>query len=62
MRAIYGLYPFYLTVFLAMLALPSKAETLTVGWLNDNVNERYLISDIEQEFAKIAPDNVFTVF
>ena len=56
MRAIYGLYPFYLTVFWAMLALPSKAETLTVGWLNDNVNERYLISDIEQEFAKIAPD------
>lgn len=56
MRAIYGLYPFYLTVFWAMLALPSKAETLTVGWLNDNVNERYLISDIEQEFAKVAPD------
>ena len=48
MRVIYGLYPFYLIVFWAMLALPSKAETLTVGWLNDNVNERYLISDIEQ--------------
>ena len=34
----------------------SKSQTtLVVSWLNDNVNERYLIADIEREFAKVAP-------
>ncbi|WP_394223435.1 ABC transporter substrate-binding protein [Alteromonas gracilis] len=56
MRAFYGCYPLYLTVSLTFSAFSSPTETLTVGWLNDNVNERYLISDIEQEFAKVAPD------
>lgn len=37
-------------------ATPSNTqETLTISWIHDNVNERYLIAEIEREFAKKAP-------
>ena len=39
----------------AISADKTVPQSLTVGWLHDNVNERYLIADIEAAFNKVAP-------